>query len=108
MLWAGHDTTAAALSFAIYLLASHKDIQSDLRKEIKGIIERDGDLSFDNLRSASLLHAVMQETLRLHPPTLWTNRGLTEDIVLENENQDNSPKVLLKKGSCVFVPIWAV
>ena len=77
MMWAGHDTSAASLSFATYLLATHAEVQSDLRAELDALAAAsdDGELTADAVRSAPLLQAVVFETLRLHPPTLWTNRG---------------------------------
>ena len=68
MMWAGHDTTAAALSFAIHLLSAHTGIQDDLRAELQGLADADdrgGKLDADAVRLAPLLDAVVLETLRL-------------------------------------------
>jgi cytochrome P450 len=108
MMWAGHDTSAAALSFAIHLLSTTKNIhiQTDLRTELNMLAEvNNGKLSAEDIRNASLLHAVVLETLRLHPPTLWTNRGLQKDLIIKESGGDD---IVLKAGSGVFAPIWAV
>ena len=44
------------------------------------------------------------KVLRLHPPTLWSNRGIVTDTVLESA----TGSAVLPAGSCAFIPIWAV
>ena len=108
MMWAGHDTTAAALSFAVHLLAQNEDVQDRLRVEMVAL--GGGLESGERILAAPYLNAVVLEILRLHPPTLWSNRGLTEDVVLGDENPEDpeGPTVLIPAGTGVFIPIWAV
>ena len=111
MVWAGHDTTAAALSFATMLLAEHTVVQDDLRAELDSLAEADdaGELSGAGVRQAPLLNAVMLETLRLYPPTLWTNRGIQKEVVLDPaDGGGEGERITLSKGSCAFLPIWAI
>ncbi|WAO91407.1 Hypothetical protein NCS54_00887500 [Fusarium falciforme] len=67
---AGSDTTAVALSSALYLLYSNPDKLAKLRKEID-IKAADGSISdpltFQEAQNMTYLQAVMKETLRLHP-----------------------------------------
>jgi len=107
ILWAGSDTTATALSFAMHYLAENPSIQTRLREEIMEAKEQNnGTLNSTTVCQLPFLYAILNETLRLHPPALWTNRGMTEDIVLFDENNEQS--VTLKKGSIVVVPIYAI
>ena len=111
MMWAGHDTTAAALSFAVHLLAQNEDVQDRLRAEMVAL--GGGLESGERILAAPYLNAVVLEILRLHPPTLWSNRGLTEDVVLGDENPEDAedaerPTVRIPAGTGVFIPIWAV
>jgi len=99
LAWAGHDTTAAALSFALRLLATHLDVQDALRDHVKGRSVE--ELAYD----AAELDAVCWETLRLHPPALWTNRGLTEDVCVD---AGGGERVCMRAGELVVVPIWAI
>lgn len=62
---AGHETTASTVTFALYELAKHPDIQNELREEIKAAraeAERRGDSEFTiaNLESMKLLNAVIK------------------------------------------------
>lgn len=70
---AGSDTTNSALVFCIFRLASCLDVQAALREEIlksAGITvdELPIKLTWEMIKDLPLLGAVIDETLRLHPP----------------------------------------
>ncbi|KAL3462033.1 cytochrome P450 monooxygenase [Aspergillus heterothallicus] len=60
---AGSDTTAAVLTSVFYHLAADPILCKKLQNELDNLSEQ----SHDKLASASLLNAVINETLRLHP-----------------------------------------
>ncbi|KAJ3072968.1 hypothetical protein HDU98_002555 [Podochytrium sp. JEL0797] len=67
-LFAGHETTAGTLAFALALLALHPDKQDALHSDIKTEL---GDAEFPQYKDFSNLKhpmAVMNETLRFFPP----------------------------------------
>ena len=72
MLFAGHETTALTLTWAVYHLLTHEEVRKKLRDEL--------DLLPDNtasaLASSPYLKAVVQETLRMHPIVTETLRKL--------------------------------
>ncbi|ORY96302.1 cytochrome P450 [Syncephalastrum racemosum] len=81
---AGHESTANALSFAIYYLAVHPDVQEKARQEA---IDHFGDGNEDIFPTAEetknmpYLNAVIKETLRIAPPaTSILVRHLTEEM----------------------------
>jgi enediyne biosynthesis protein E7 len=67
MLLAGHETTAVALTWALYLLCRHPEIQQKVRAEIAEVL---GDRSPTPSDMPRLLYTgmVIEETLRLYPP----------------------------------------
>ncbi|MEP0873245.1 cytochrome P450 [Trichocoleus desertorum AS-A10] len=67
LLFAGHETTASALAWALYWIASLPEVRSKLLAEIEGL-----QPSPDSMAIARLpyLSAVCQETLRLYPIAL--------------------------------------
>jgi cytochrome P450 len=82
MIFAGLETTTAAVGRALYMLAKHPDVQARLRTEINDAmiayqasdvrpLAKDNStsvrLSYDALMSLPLLDAVVRETLRLYP-----------------------------------------
>ncbi|KAI8391114.1 cytochrome P450 [Radiomyces spectabilis] len=83
-LHSGHETTAVALSWTLWLLAKHPDIQHDVRKEIKQAFESEQAeiLSYDTIHQLQLLSNIVKETLRIIPPVPVTVRTTTEDTLL--------------------------
>ena len=64
---AGHETSAAALSWALYLLALFPDWQEKLAAEAQDHIEPD-KIYFSVLSRLRLSRAVFRESMRLYPP----------------------------------------
>ncbi|KAI8382929.1 cytochrome P450 [Blakeslea trispora] len=74
-LAAGHETTGVSLSWCLWLLARHQDIQDELREEVRTLFEDDNHVpSYDQINSLPLLNNVVRETLRLIPPVPGTVR----------------------------------
>ncbi|XP_040069418.1 cytochrome P450 3A16-like [Ixodes scapularis] len=63
----GLETVSSALSFTAHLLAKHQDVQNKLRAEVKSLIEKDGNLNYDNLFSLQYLKQVIAESSRFYP-----------------------------------------
>lgn len=61
------DAVATPLSFAMYLLALHQDVQDRLREEVQLAIEKDGDITYENICGMEYLGQVISETLRMYP-----------------------------------------
>lgn len=70
---AGHETTAAALTWAWLLLAQHPDVAERLYAEVDRVLGGQ-PVTFEKLRDLPLLDAVIKETLRLYPPAFSFGR----------------------------------
>ncbi len=67
LLTAGHETTGAALAWALYLLARHPEAQQELHDQVHARLN--GNLpAVEDLASMPLATAVFEETMRLYPP----------------------------------------
>ncbi|MBJ8009694.1 Cytochrome P450 [Bacillus mycoides] len=64
---AGHETTANALTWSIFLLSQHPDILYNLLEELDGTLGS-SDPTLEKLSLLPLLDGVIKETLRLLPP----------------------------------------
>jgi cytochrome P450 len=82
LVLAGHETTAMALTWAWYLLATHPAQARAMRHEIAGVLA-DRPPSFDDLPNLSFTTAVFAETMRLYPPAWIVGRRLTSAITLD-------------------------
>ncbi|RVT82633.1 cytochrome P450 [Rhodobacteraceae bacterium CCMM004] len=62
---AGHETSASALAWALYLLATHPEAQARCAAEAADFM---ADPTFARLKTLSFTRDVFRETLRLYPP----------------------------------------
>ena len=83
---AGHETTATALSWAFYLLATHPEAERRLRGELDEVLGTDSGRrtpTLEDLPRLAYTKMVVDETLRLYPPAWITNRqALADDEIL--------------------------
>jgi enediyne biosynthesis protein E7 len=79
LIVAGHETTAAALTWTWYLVSAHPQVAERLRDEA----DRSGAdeaVSLGAAEAMSYTHQVLQESLRLYPPGwLITRRSIEAD-----------------------------
>lgn len=68
ILLAGRDTTACTLTFAVYNLAEKPDVLRRLREEVLDVVGPTRRPTYEDIRNMKYLRAVINETLRLHPP----------------------------------------
>lgn len=75
---AGHDTTAAALTWSWYLLATHPDVDRRLKREL-GDVLGERDPIPEDWRRLAYTGLVLEEALRLYPPVGRIGRRPIED-----------------------------
>jgi cytochrome P450 len=96
---AGHETTALALTYALFLLAQHPEHQAALAREV-GRVLAGRDPEFADLERLTFTEAVLLETMRLYPPVWGVGREALVDVDVGGFH--------LPKGSSVFMSQWAV
>ncbi len=70
---AGHETSAAALGWALYLIANRPDVQERMRAEADAALGSRAP-EFSDMRRVPFIRDVFQETLRLYPPVAFLAR----------------------------------
>nr|XP_027195023.1 cytochrome P450 4c3-like [Dermatophagoides pteronyssinus] len=82
-MFAGHDTTSHAISWTLYMLGIHQDIQEKLREEIDKVFDdcshSDIDLSIEQIKQLKYLDCVIKEVQRIYPTAPFIGRDLSED-----------------------------
>jgi len=78
---AGHETTASALTWTLFLLAQHPRILADLTDELDGALHGAAP-RLDQLSQLPLLANVINEGLRMFPPSMWLLRTTTAPCAL--------------------------
>lgn len=79
LLIAGHDTSTALLSWAIYLLSSHPQVMQQAQQEVDSV-SGDQPLRHELIGNLVFIEQVINETLRLYPPIHVSNRNVIEDL----------------------------
>ncbi|XP_073434897.1 cytochrome P450 4V2-like isoform X1 [Dendrobates tinctorius] len=106
-MFEGHDTTAAALNWSLFLLGSHPEVQKKVHKELDDTFELDSyivdvqacylccfnaaakdkfgkgqsdrPVTMDDMKKLRYLEAVVKEALRIFPSVPFFARTITED-----------------------------
>ncbi|KAL5277427.1 Cyp6g1.2 family protein [Megaselia abdita] len=105
---AGFETTSQTMSFALYELAKHPQIQSRLREEIGSVLQKtNGKITYDVINEMEYLGIVLKETLRLYPVLPYLDRVATLE---ESEEFSLEPfgNFKIKNGMPVFIPVYAI
>lgn len=72
IMLAGSETTATALSGAVYYLCKHPEIQKKLADEVRTTYKRDDEIDMHNVTNLKYMLTVLDETLRIYPPVSAT------------------------------------
>ncbi|EFA04665.2 cytochrome P450 CYP4BN1 [Tribolium castaneum] len=85
-MFEGHDTTASAISFAIYCLANNADVQAKAYEEQIALFggNKSPAVTYSDLQSMKYLELVIKETLRLYPSVPMFARKTSEPVQYEN------------------------
>src|SRR5271165_3788324 len=97
MLLAGHETTALALSWAWYLLASNPETQTSLHEEVERVLGGRLPAASDVLQLA-YTNDVVRETMRLYPPAWVITRMAAEQVEIGG--------YIVPAGSNIIVSPW--
>jgi cytochrome P450 len=96
VVFAGEDTTAASLSWALVLLARHPDVAQRVADEARGLGRPDGsELGYDDLAGAPYIEAVVHECMRLHPAAPMLPLSANEDLLLGDVLVPAGTRILL-------------
>ncbi len=87
---AGHETSAAALAWTLYLLAMHPDWQDRVAAEAAG-----WDGSFAGLSTLRVTRDVFRESLRLYPPVPMMVRETRQPEVFRKRDVSPGAQVVL-------------
>jgi cytochrome P450 len=94
MILAGHETTATALFWALYLLALDPDTQEEIASETRG----EHLDSMADIDRQKFTRAAIEETMRLYPPAFLIARAARE--------KDNAAGVEIGRGDIIMIAPW--
>ncbi|MCK1677946.1 cytochrome P450 [Bradyrhizobium sp. 147] len=94
MILAGHETTATALFWALYLLSLDPGTQEEVASETRG----EHLDSMADIERQKFTRAVIEETMRLYPPAFLVARAARE--------KDNAAGIEIGKGDIIMIAPW--
>lgn len=92
---AGHETSASALSWALYLLAECPHLQDAVINEIGA-----EPISFEMLKGGVTLRNIFRETLRLYPPVSFFLRAVTRPTEMRGKK--------MRPGAMIAISPWLI
>ncbi|XP_076931746.1 cytochrome P450 94A2-like [Bidens hawaiensis] len=91
LIFAGRDTTPAALTWFFWLVSKNPGVESEVVKEIN---KKSDSPSYDEVKEMVYTHASLCESMRLYPPVPVVNRTAMADDILPDGT-------IVKKGMTV-------
>ncbi|XP_018359901.1 PREDICTED: cytochrome P450 4C1-like [Trachymyrmex cornetzi] len=97
-MFEGHDTTAVAITWALFLLGNNLEHQEKVHEELEEIFgDSEVPASVKELSQLKYLERVIKEALRIFPSVPLITRELVEDVKIDNYT--------LLKGTSVVLTI---
>ncbi|XP_023225516.1 cytochrome P450 4C1-like isoform X2 [Centruroides sculpturatus] len=102
-MFAGQDTTASAINWALYNLGLYQDIQNRAYEEILRVFgeDKERDITAKDIRELKYLECVLKESLRIYPSVPIIARSHRTDFRL-NENMK------IPGGALITIEIFAM
>ena len=94
---AGHETSASALTWALYLISQCPHLQDKMYEEIQAEVG-DRDFELSDIKSLPTVGNVFRETLRLYPPVGFFVREAAQSQCIRDKE--------VKQGSPILISPW--
>jgi cytochrome P450 len=99
MFLAGHETTASALTWVFYVLATQRDVLERMRTEVDAVVGA-GPVLLEHTRRLGFIRNVFRETLRLYPPITFLPR-----VALA---RTRIGPYSVKRGALIMIAPWTI
>ena len=96
---AGHETTAKALTWTLYLLSRAPDWEARVVEEVRQVVG-EGSVKAEHLDKLILTQQVLKESMRLYPPVPQFGRSALKDCTFGPHQ--------VKAGTQILIPIYAI
>uniref|UniRef100_A0A4W5LCF1 aromatase n=1 Tax=Hucho hucho TaxID=62062 RepID=A0A4W5LCF1_9TELE len=97
---AGSDTISTSMAYALYLLATHPDVQATAVAEIDAVVGKTTPITYEAMQRLPYVSAVLTEAMRLFPASPIVVRNLEAPLMLDGH--------FIPAGTIMTIPIWFV
>ncbi|XP_970556.2 cytochrome P450 6a2 isoform X1 [Tribolium castaneum] len=100
---AGFETSSTTMTFALYELAQHQDIQDKVREEIDAVLKKyGGKITYEAIHDMKYMNQVIDETLRKYPAASIITRTCVKDYKIPDQD------IVIEKGTSVIIPVLGI
>lgn len=96
---AGHETSASALMWSLYLLSIHPDVQERAYREVEAVSGQD-TIGILSLRHMNFVRDIFREALRLYPPVGFFARECRAAVHMRDKS--------MPRDSIVVISPWLI
>ena len=96
---AGHETTAKALAWTLFLLARYPEWAARLEEEVERVVGK-ASLAAEHIEQLVLTQQVLHESMRLYPPVPIMSRQAVAEVEVDGH--------VVKPGTSLLIPIYAI
>ena len=97
LLIAGHETTAAVLTWTFHLIVDRPDVIAKIRAEVDAVLG-DRKPTVEDMRALKYTTRVINESMRLYPqPPVLIRRAINDDVLGGYK---------LEAGADIFISVW--
>lgn len=100
LIAAGTDTTAASLDWVMAELMKNPAVMKKAQTEVRQQLRGSQNITESDVANLNLMHLIIKETLRLHPPGPFIARECRETCQILGYD--------IPKGTSVLVNVWAL
>jgi cytochrome P450 len=100
LLLAGHETTALALTWTLYLLSRHPEVAAKVEEEVDAVVGPSRLPGAADISGLRYLTCVLTEAMRLYPPVYILGREAVGEIQIDGYR--------LPRGTVMLMSQWVV
>jgi len=105
MLIAGHETTAAVLTWTMFELSQKPQLLAKAQEEVDRVLQG-REPEYEDIVKLPFLRMCIAETLRMYPePPLLIRRALEDDVLPQGGAKD---KTFISRGTDIFISLYNI
>ncbi|CAH1382253.1 unnamed protein product [Tenebrio molitor] len=99
----GFETSSTTMTFALYELSKHQELQDKVRDEVNAVLAKHGGkITYEAIQDMKYMDQVINEALRKYPPLPLLTRQCVLDYKIPGED------LIIEKGTSIIISILGI
>jgi cytochrome P450 family 6 len=100
---AGFETSSTTMTFAMYELSKHQELQDKVRDEVNTVLAKhEGKITYEAIQEMKYMDQVINETLRRYPPLPLITRMCVRDYKIPGED------LIIEKDTTIIISVLGI